>query len=372
MTSLLHSAVEAFHTGIAARTTQTASLDEVDEAAKGLHLAPLDASDRVTLRRISWYRERALSLARSGDLDEADKVMNATRVLISLAPFSANAQPYARTAFFAAASYLSYCRGEYARARGEMVDALRETNRIADLIGDTAALSARRVHLVHNVMKVDAASGAAGDVLRIGFPLLRYLAEGPGVWPPGCGPGPETRPDPHIAEYQSNRIVETIAEAAESHSGRECRAFCVETKRLADCRQPPSRRSWAWLRLKRWQFEGRAEEFLKGAASFLIAGPGAAPKLWFAVALDVLVLYWKHEPGEARKVTALMVNTMATSPGVPSFVRTGVEDWVAKGASSFTEEAGAPATGSTRTHPESCRPMSGRGLATSGRGGWRS
>ena len=321
--ALLDSAVEAFHSGIA-QPPKSKSLAKVKEAAKGLHMPPLRALDRVTLARISAHRERALSLARSGDLEAAATAMNAARLLMSLAHFSPKAEAIAQTSHYAAISYLSYRRGDYARARNEMVRALRETDRISRLTGDNPLLAARRVHLVHNIMKVDVAARLIADVPQMGFAILRYLTEGPAEWPSDYGPGPQRMPDPLIARYHSNRIVETIAEAVEASPDQERSAYHPEIKRLANCPQPPSLRAWSWLSLKRWQIEGKIEEFVGKAASFLSKGPGTTPTLWYAVALDILVLYARHEPDHVRKTTAAMVATMATSSAVPSFVRTKV------------------------------------------------
>ena len=191
------------------------ALAEAREEAKGSRVVPLGGLDRLTLARISAHREKALSLARAGDLDEAAAAMNAARLLISVARFSANGEAGARTLHYAAISYLSYRRGNFARARAEMVHALRETDRISRQGGDHPHLAARRVHLVHNIMKVDLAARSITDVLQVGFAILRYLAEGPANWPSEFGPGPECRPDPPIARYHTNKIMDTIAEAIE-------------------------------------------------------------------------------------------------------------------------------------------------------------
>ena len=322
--ALLNSAVKAFHSGIA-HPPDSRSLAKVEEAAKGLHMPPLSALDRVTLARISAHRERALSLARSGDLEEAATAMKAARLLMSFAHCSPNAAAVAETSHYAAISYLSYRRGDYARARHEMVRALRATDRISRLTGDNPLLAARRVHLVHNIMRVNVAARLIADGLQLGFAILRYLTEGPAKWPSDYGPGSESMPHPLIALYHSNKIVETIAEAVEGSPDQERIIAChPEIKRLTNCPQPPSPRAWSWLSLKRCQIEGRTEEFVGNAASFLSKGPGTTPTLWYAVALDILVLYARHEPGHARKTTAAMVATMAASSAVPSFVRAKV------------------------------------------------
>ena len=324
MRALLDSAVEAFHAGITQQPTRRASLKEEEDAARELLLMPFSASDRVTLARISVRRERALSLARSGDLDEATKVMDSARLLMSLAQFSARAEPVARTAHYAAVSYLSYRRGDYARARQEMEEALRETDRISDMTGDNATLSARRVHLVHNIMRVSAAAGSTAEVPRLGFAVLLFLADGPAEWPSGFGCGPVTKPDSVATEHQSNKIAETIAEAIEALSEAECQTYSAATKRLMDCPQPPAPRVWAWLSLMRWQFENRTEEFLSEAAPFLRSGPGATPILWYAVALDVLESSREHTTKARMRATEAMVSAMLTSSATPSFVRTRV------------------------------------------------
>ncbi|MCY3677081.1 MAG: hypothetical protein F4Z31_13635 [Gemmatimonadetes bacterium] len=316
MKVLLDSAVDAFHVGLAQRPNRR---KDMAEAAKGLRMPSLSASERASLTRIAEHRERALSLARRGDLDEAVMAMNAARILMSLTRFSATVEPAVQSAHYAAVSYLSYRQGDYARARAEMVNALGETNRMS---GDNTTLSARRVHLVHNIMKVDAASGSPTDTLKMGFRILRYLAMGPTEWPSDFGPGPQTKPNPLIAEYQSDKIVETMAGAVESLPEGEYAPYCVETKRLSSWKQPPSPRAWSWLSLKRWQFEGQAQRFLSAAASFLSAGPGATPKLWYAVALDIVVSYREYEPERAGRATETMVSAIVNSPTAPSEVRT--------------------------------------------------
>ena len=325
MRTLLNFAVEAFHRGLNQMPLEPPAFKDAERVAKRLVLEPCPASERAVLARIRLCTQRALSLARRGQLDEATSALKSAQLLmLSLAHPSATSRAVARTTWLAAASYLSYRGGEYAQARMEMLEALRETDCVSKLTGDNAALSARRIHLLHNIMKVDFASGLTTEVPRIGFAVLRYLAEGRAQWPSDFGPGPQIRPDPLAAEYQSNKIVETIAEAFDALADRECKVYGRETNRLVDCPRPPSSRAWAWLSLTHLQFMGRTEEFLREAGLFLREGPGVTPKLWYAIALAVLVSYRKHEPVEAPGATEAMVKTLATRSTVPSFVRTRV------------------------------------------------
>ena len=243
-----------------------------------------------------------------------------------------------------------------------MVHALRETHRISRQVGDNPLLAARRVHLVHNIMK-GGSRGAVDHRCPSGrirdSPLLGRGARGLAI---RIGSGPECRPDPPIAR--------------EELPAQKRGDYDPEIKRLASCPQPPSPRAWDWLSLKRWQIEGRIREFLGEAVPFLNKGPGTTPNLWYAIALDVLVLCSTQEPSRTQRAPmAAMATTMLTSSAVPPFVRTQV-DRLAFHHGRCDDEVSAiraaradPARRSTGKRPAPSRPPPGPRPGSSGHEG---
>ncbi|HEY5060696.1 MAG TPA: hypothetical protein VII52_04120, partial [Gemmatimonadaceae bacterium] len=171
--ALFAQAVSAFERG----RTAAWSVGAVDAAQLSLEdqLARVALSDRCVLQKVAEPRERALALARRGQYDDAECLIKRAAILATVGQLSPPARLYAHSLQQAAQSYLSFRRGNHAEARARMLAAIDTTEQLADWWTDSELVTCRRVHLAHNLMRVEAASGASHRAIEIGTRLLASL-----------------------------------------------------------------------------------------------------------------------------------------------------------------------------------------------------
>ena len=320
-TALLASALEAFREGRRVpwsppQPTATQTLYE------GQIFRRLTSADRNAIAILAGPRENALALARAGKPDDASASMTIARFLLSVARFSREGHEYARTLHNAAESYLSFRRGDHAQSHARMVAAIEGTERLAGWWGESEFIVCRRVHLAHNLMRVEAAAGASRQAIGRGVRLLEYIAavqaEGSGA---ESGGRTGTQLDAQVAELFFNLVVETLAELLVPLAVPDARAVLSS---LSLIYEPSVGRSWRgreWLAIRSASLGAHAREFLVAATPFLRAGRGTTPTLWYAVAFDLMQTYWALDPVAAQAGIEEIATELATSPRVPECMR---------------------------------------------------
>ena len=286
-TVLVARATQAFREGRAAAWSMPA-LDAVQTQIERQVLARLTPADQIALAKLTAPRERALALARSGQHDAAAASMKVAGLLLTFARFSREGRAYAQTLHHAADSYLLFRTGHHAEARARMLAAIDATAQLGTWWGDSEFIACRRVHLAHNVMRVDVASGATGDATRLGAELLSVLGS-TGVT--GSTSDPRARltapTDARVAELFYNFVMETIAELLAALPASEAGAVVRSLSLTPPSADRRAWRGWTWLAIKAAALSDDPSHFLTAAEPFLRAGRQTTPSLWYAVALDL-------------------------------------------------------------------------------------
>lgn len=280
----------------------------------------LSNADQQALTRLRDVRERALELGRAGEQEAADRMMRTARFLLSASGFSPLGRAAADTLQHAAESYLSYRRGDFADASARMTRSIEATNRLADAWGESHFTAGRRIHLLHNLMRVEARRGAAREAMELGNGLLAHLA--------GSSTGPRLaaldRPapalDPQVAAGFINVVAATAAEVLAAAPDAEAKEMLAPLAGMAHGASGTGAEGCRWIALKLAALAGDPRAFLEGAAPFLRAGRGRAPVLWYAVALDVLRA--ARTLGVASSAAEIEA-ALGTEPRVPSSMRPG-------------------------------------------------
>lgn len=249
------------------------------------HLTP---ADRAALRRVGEYRETALASSRVGEQAVAEGTMKAARLVLGLAGLTPLARAAADTLQHAADAYLSYRAGRFDEAKARMEAAIRATDVLADAWGESRFTASRRIHLFHNIMRVDVRQGDPAAAMALGRPLLARLAGAPfdGALAALERDGPPI--DAQVAVGFCNAIAASVAEALAPLSAAEAAALLGDP--LPPAANPAVREAagWGWLALKHAALADGPVRLLETAAPFLRAGPGRTPVLWCAAALELL------------------------------------------------------------------------------------
>lgn len=318
--TLLARALDAFHEGRTAAAPPRAGLTDgqLNEELLAYVYGRLPATDHASLARLGGAREQALSLSRAGKQEEAEATMKLARFLLSVAGFSPLGRAAADTLHHAAEAYLSYRRGDFADANARMAASVAATDRLADAWGESLFTTARRVHLLHNQMKVEARRGARREAVTLGAGVLAHLA--------GCSshPGiptlarPASALDPVIAIGLCDTVAATVAEALVGIADAEAKELLGLFAGVVPHGAATEARAWGWLPVKSASLADDPRGFLEAAAPFLRAGRGRAPVLWYAVTLDVVRAARKLGPGAVPDGVAEIEAMLSTGPRVPT------------------------------------------------------
>lgn len=284
----------------------------------------LTRADSIGLGRVGTYREQALTLARSGSMDEAEATMKAAGFVLATAGFSPLGRAAADTLQRAAESFLYYRRGEYAEAAARMSASIDATNRLAAAWGESPFSVGRRTHLLHNLMKVQLRAGNAREAMALGTGLLAHLGGMSASQPLGAT-GDETAPVPaleaEIATNFCNLIAGTVAELLATVEHEEARRLLGRFDGTARGGSQPAGRAWEWLVLKSIAVAGDPARYLDAAVPFLRAGRGRAPLLWWAVVLDVVRAAGELDPTGTAEGVEELVEGLRNAPRLPDSLR---------------------------------------------------
>jgi hypothetical protein len=318
--TLRAAAFEAFREG--RNAAWSAPMLDVAQVQLEDHLGRLPLADRRGLETLAEHRERALTLARQGRQVEAAASMKLAGLVLSAVRFSREGQAFAMTLHHAAESYLSFRRGEHADAHANMVAALRTTDELGGWWGNSQFIVCRRVHLLHNLMRVEVARGAANEAMQLGARLVEYLCDSLPQDSETDSCAPDTRRlDARLVEHFFNLVMETVAELVATLPADEARDGVCALSRARAPEARPAWRGWDWVEIKSAALGRDPRRFLGAAVSFLRAGRMATPVLWYAVALDLARTYSSFEPEAARQVVDEIASELATAPKVPTCMR---------------------------------------------------
>jgi hypothetical protein len=134
------------------------------------------------LLKASEVRERGLALARSGDVENGGKALNAAREIYVETNLSKEALITAESFQAPADAYLQYKRKEYGEACASLVAALKACQILRDEYGQNL-VELRWLQLVRNIIRVESVAGNLSEAMRLASSLLRYIESGNEHWP---------------------------------------------------------------------------------------------------------------------------------------------------------------------------------------------
>jgi len=290
---MLQTVLQAYRQGrgLSSRPAQAVLLGRFEQEARRQVIVRLSAEDIERFRRSVAPRERALRASRSGENAAAEQAMREARSALGLEQMSIEARLLMISIHQAAESYLDYREGRFEQSRTALLKALDATHALQGAHGYTF-LEPRRIHLVRNLLHMEARRGRLDEALNLGVNLLSYLEGNTAAWPlpeSQCTAAiPPMSDDMRAAAFDD--VMESLAEvlAPETpETRRRLERFTPHLQPGASAACARFARPHQWLRLRWLAAQERDAEFLSEAHGFLAEGRGSTPSLWFAVVLEL-------------------------------------------------------------------------------------
>jgi hypothetical protein len=264
-----------------------------EQELQTLLMSRLSLTDQQIITKFAYARIKGLNAVHQGDLIEAEGAFQQARIPLETGKFSAEGSLLYKSLLEQSQSYLDYRRGDFDQARERVLEAIKNDAVLEEEYGYDI-LFLHRIHLVHNLVRIDARSMSFKDAIELACNILNYLQGSSNNLPIPVSWGNErvNRQSPeHIATMFAAIISEIaiILAGQKRHMAHELFAIISNSIQLENNHESycyPSASSW--LLVKQAFINHDFTNFLKLASDFLALGCADTPLLWYATIIDLL------------------------------------------------------------------------------------
>jgi hypothetical protein len=243
----------------------------------------LSSFETSILFKAAELQGHGVTLAKSGDIHNGGKALDAAREIYVETNLSREALITIESYQAAADAYLQYKRKEYSEARASVVAALKACQILRDEYGQNL-VELRWLQLVRNIIRVESVAGNLSEAMRLASSTLRYIESGNECWP-----FPElpllTMPEPLALEEKlvviDSILGEDIAPLLANPKDTARQLLKVSESCLFK-RDTDSKFAQVhiWLAAMRASVEEDLVDFLHNAILFFSEGPGYLNQAW--------------------------------------------------------------------------------------------
>ena len=237
--------------------------------------------------------------ASNGNIPESRRLFYDGRAVVSQAKdVSEETALICEVELGAAEAYLDCFSNNYEQARARLRESHAAAGRLDQYFG-YSAMRAHQLHVLNNLIRVEALAGAYEKGFQVCSALLRYLGgvvdpgelEGTG-WNVGKKWDSEWDSDGSVKDFLISQTMHEVAllmTMIDHNTARREAGLCFENAVIARMSRAWPKALRAWFDLKcQFLTGGSVGMFLTKAQHFLQGEDGiASPLLWFATALDV-------------------------------------------------------------------------------------
>ncbi|BAZ52078.1 hypothetical protein NIES4103_47370 [Nostoc sp. NIES-4103] len=292
---LLQTTLDSYRQGCtkSSEITPEFSQNLVEQKLQTLIQSRLSLTDKQIITKFAYARIQGLNSTRQGDLIEAERAFKQARIPLERNELSAEGILLYNSLLEQSQSYLDYCRGNFDQARERILEAIRNDVILQEEYG-YEILFLHRIHLVHNLVRIEARKMHFKDAIKLACNILNYLQGASDNLPIPVSWGSEavTRQAP---EYIAVLFAAIISEIAIILSGQKRQIahdlfmiishdLQLENNHKSHCY--PS--AYSWLFVKQAFINSDLTNFLKLASDFLALGRADIPLLWYATIIDLL------------------------------------------------------------------------------------
>ncbi|MGX0966072.1 hypothetical protein AB7M63_006521 [Bradyrhizobium japonicum] len=235
-----------------------------------------------------WQRQaRGLSAAKKGDLEQSQSEFKAALSALEESALSEQAILLVRLLLDPGRAYYRYLLGDYGRARELVLGAAVTNHRLVTEFG-LAIVSAQRMQLCHNILRITTREGKREETVRLAAGYLSYLEH-------DVAPLPDEIDWAYIVRDFPDSIVQfyfdqVCGEAALALAGSDdWRAFSLLLDHAApgNCSASFASHGHSWITVTRYRFREQIEEYLERVCALLELGKTGEPSIWLASVFDV-------------------------------------------------------------------------------------
>lgn len=255
----------------------------------------LSLTDQLLMGRSANARSQGLIAARRGQLVTAKQLFAKARAPLQSGKLSPEGSLLHKSFLEPAEAYLDYRCGDFDRARMRISEALAIDVVLEEEYG-YEILFIHRLHLVHNLVRIEARCICFDRAIELACQLLSYLKGASEVLPLPVPWGSErvARLPPELVAVifaQVTNEVALILAGKNRQLARDLFAVVVRHMQLqADGNCHPYPRAHVWFLVKQAFVSNDVATFLEIASHFLAEGRADTPLLWYATVIDLVAL----------------------------------------------------------------------------------
>lgn len=297
---------------------------EIDEG-KNLTTAEWE-SDRLTVSTCLHHMEAARRSAVRGDVETACELFGLARTFAEKTKLSEEARLLCRSQMNAAEAYLDYACGDFKQAIRRLEVAIVADQQLEDRFGQTR-MHGHRLHLVNNMVKVEARAGRLSSAMELAASVFLYLEGERDALPVPAAWG-RTYLDRLPLERRQFLSSQLAGELAVFIAGVETKLrdpwqTLVETIQIHKDHQSWRPEVAEWFPLKDLAVRNSNQNrFLQECVSFLQKGPRCATLLWQIIAIDAAFASQALPCSEALNFRRAVLADFQAHKSLPRRVRT--------------------------------------------------
>ncbi|MEH2361810.1 hypothetical protein [Nostoc sp.] len=290
---LLQTTLDSYRQGCAKSSEIENTQNLAEQKLQTLLQSRLPLTDQQVITKFAYARIQGLNAVRQGDFIEAERAFLQARIPLETDKLSAEGSLFYKSLLEQSQSYLDYCRGDFDQARERVLEAIKNDVILEEEYG-YEILFLHRIHLVHNLVRIDARSMYFKDAIELACNILNYLQGASDNLPIPVSWGSErvTRQSPENIATMFAAITSEIAIILAGQKRQMAHDLFViisngiqlETNNKSYCY--PS--EFSWLLVKQAFMNSDFTTFLKLASDFLALGRATTPLLWYATIIDLL------------------------------------------------------------------------------------
>ena len=304
------------------KTTTDGANKLVEKQLLTLITTRLLLTDQNLMGKFGNARFRGLNAARQGDLMAADCAFAEARVPLQLNKLSLEGSLLYESLLEQSESYLDYRRGDFEKARNRIFKAIANDIVLESEYG-YEILFLHRIHLVHNLVRIDAQRRCFESALELACQILSYL-EGvsevlpiPGIW----GYERVARQSPELVAVMFAEVTNEIAIILAGQKRQLARHLFAVTFAQMHLQTNDNRhchpQAYIWLFIKQAFVNNDFTTFLERASDFLAFGRADTPLLWYATVIDLITLWDELALPDSELVRLEVASNMATWEKLP-------------------------------------------------------
>lgn len=292
---LIRTTVESYQHGCAQpiQITPETSGDSFGQRLQALTETRLPPTDKFIMRGNA--RNQGVIATRQGNLMAAEQAFAVARAPLKFSKLSPEGSLLYKSFLEQAEAYLDYRRGDFDQARNRTSEAMAIDVVLEEEYGYEILLL-HRIHLAHNLVRIDAQCTCLDCAIKLAFQILSYL-EGisevlpiPGPW----GRERVARQPPELVAEMFAKITDEIALILAGKKRPLVRDLLVSASAhmllKANSHRHCHPRAYTWLLVKQAFVSNDVASFLKRASHFLSEGRSDTPLLWYATVVDLVAL----------------------------------------------------------------------------------